>query len=149
MKRHTKIILATITIVTIASTTAVVAGGRHGNLGDRMVSKIVKKLDLDEQQSSALVLLQEELRETRELMRANPDTDGQTLGDLIGAETFDQGAALEMITVRTTALQNQGPELVAAAAQFFDSLNAEQKQQLSERMSWFSEHRGKRHNSNN
>lgn len=145
MKRQTKIILAAVTAVTIASTTVVMAGGGHGKMGDRMISKITKKLDLNEQQATALDSLHSELRETRELMRGNLGADGQTLGDLLGAETFDQGAALEMITTRTTALQAQGPELVAAAAQFLDGLNAEQKEELSKHVGRFSERRGKRH----
>ncbi|MFK7860762.1 MAG: Spy/CpxP family protein refolding chaperone [Granulosicoccus sp.] len=149
MKRHTKVVLAAITAVTIATTTVVVAGGGHGKMGDRMVSKITKKLDLDEQQVIALQALQSEVRETRELMRGNLDSDRQTLGDLLGAETFDQGAALEMITARTTALQAQGPTLVAAAATFLDGLNAEQKQELNERMQWLTDHRGKRHGDKN
>ncbi|MFK8081614.1 MAG: Spy/CpxP family protein refolding chaperone [Granulosicoccus sp.] len=144
MKRHTKVILASIAVISVATTTVVVAGGGHGKMGDRMVSKITKKLDLDEQQANALQALQAEIRETRELMRGNLDADGQTLGDLLGAETFDQGAALGMITARTTALQAQGPDLVAAAALFFDGLDAEQKQELNEHVERFSEYRGKR-----
>lgn len=145
MKRQTKIIAAAVTAVIIGSTTVVVAGSRHGNLGDHMVSKIAERLDLNETQQSALASLQSELRETRDLMRGNLDADGQTLGDLMGAQTFDQGAALEMITTRTTALQAQGPELVAAAAQFLDGLNAEQKAEISKHINKFSDRRGKRH----
>ena len=51
---------------------------------------------------------------------------------LISADTFDQGAALTMITDRAAALQANAPELVAAAALFFDGLSAEQKATLQE-----------------
>ena len=71
-------------------------------------------------------------------------TQGQRIKDLINADAFDQGAALEMITARTTAMQTQGPELVAAAAQFFDGLNEVQKQELNELMDRFSDRRGDR-----
>ncbi len=54
---------------------------------------------------------------------------------------FDQGKALEMINERAAALQANAPDLVAAAAVFFDGLNAEQKQTVQS----FSEKSGRRH----
>ena len=149
MKRNTKIILAAITAVTLVSGTFAVAGGGHGRMGERMISKLTDRLDLDEQQSVALESLHLEIKETRDLMRGDSSTQTQTLKELVSAETFDQGAALEMITARTTAMQAQGPELVAAAAQFFDGLNAEQKQELNELIGQFSERRGKRSQKDN
>lgn len=144
MKRYIKIVLAAVSAVAIASTSAVAAGDRHSDRSDRLISKMTKKLDLNEQQVSDLESLRKEFLETRELMHGNLETDGHTLGDLMGAETFDQGAALEMITTRTTALQTKGPELVAAMGQFLDSLTAEQKQIFSEQIDKFSQRRGKR-----
>lgn len=143
MKRNTKIVLAAITAITIGTATIAAAGGGHGRMGDRMVSKITSKLDLNEQQVASLEALQLELKETHELMRG--DTDAETLKGLIGAETFDQGAALEMITARTTAMQTQGPELVAATAQFLDGLTAEQKLEVNELMERFGKHRRGHH----
>ena len=66
----------------------------------------------------------------------------EQIGSLIGAETFDQGAALSMINARAEALQANGPELVAAAALFLDGLNAEQKSKIQS----FAEKGGRRHN---
>ena len=145
MKRNSKIILATVAAVSIVTGTVAVAGGGHGRMGDRMVSKMTDRLELDEQQATALTALQQEIRETRELMRGDLSNDRSTLQQLVSADTFDQGAALEMITARTTAMQAQGPELVAATAAFLDGLNAEQKQELSQLMDRFSERRGGRH----
>lgn len=132
MKRNTKIVLAALAAVSITTGTLAMAGG--GRMGDRMVDRLSERLELTEQQVSSLQVLQTEISETRQLMRSGLDSDGQTLKNLIGAESFDQGAALEMITARTTAMQAQGPELVAAAAQFLDGLDVEQKQELSELM---------------
>jgi len=144
MKRNTKIILAAVTAITLVSGTFAVAGGGHGRMGERMISKLTDRLELDEQQAAALDSLHLELKETRELMRGDSATQGQRIKDLINADAFDQGAALEMITARTTAMQTQGPELVAAAAQFFDGLNEVQKQELNELMDRFSDRRGDR-----
>ena len=149
MKRNTKIILASIVAVTVATGTVAIAGGGHGRMGERMVSKLTDRLELNDQQSTDLQSLQLEIRETRDLMRGDTDSDGQMIKELISADTFDQGAALEMITARTTAMQTQGPELVAATAQFLDGLNAEQKQELGELMDRFSNHRGDRKRNDN
>ena len=149
MKRNTKIIFAVVTAITVVSGTVAIAGGGHGRIGERMVSKLTKKLDLTEQQATALDSLKLEIQETRNLMRGNLDSQSQTIKELVSAETFDQGAALEMITARTTALQTQAPELVAAAAAFFDVLDNEQKQELSDMMNRFSERRGGRHDRGN
>lgn len=150
MKRNTKIVLASITAIAIVSGTAAMAAGGHGRMGERMIGKLTSRLELNDQQVADLQSLQLEISETRELMRADLGEDGETLKSLIGAESFDQGAALEMITARTTALQSQGPELVAATAQFLDGLDADQKQELNELMDRFSNRRGgsKRHGNN-
>lgn len=143
MKRNTKIIFAAIAAFTIGTATVAVAGGGHGHMGERIVNKITKKLDLNEQQVASLESLKLEISETRELMHG--DTNKQMLKDLIGADTFDQGAAMEMITKRTTAMQTQGPELVAATAQFLDGLNAEQKQEVRDLMDRWGSRKGHRH----
>ncbi|MBX2884718.1 MAG: Spy/CpxP family protein refolding chaperone, partial [Granulosicoccus sp.] len=108
-----------------------------------------ERLNLDEQQAGALEVLQQELQETRELMRGGEGEDRQTLKDLVSAESFDQGLALELITQRTSAMQAQAPELVAAAAGFLDGLNSEQKQELSELMDRFGNKHGRRANKDN
>jgi len=118
MKRTTKIAVTILTISAVAAGTTAIARGGHGNVGDRIVHRVSERLDLNEQQAANLKNLQSEIMETRGLMLGNADADRQTLADLVGAESFDQGAALEMITARTTAMQTQAPELVAAAASF-------------------------------
>ena len=136
MKRNSKIVIAAVSAIAI--TTGALATGTlafaEGGRGDRMVNRLTERLELSADQSTALETLQVEMKETRELMRGDAAADGQTLQDLIVADTFDQGAALEMITSRAAALQAQGPELVAAAAVFLDGLSVDQKAQLSELM---------------
>ncbi|MFK7891878.1 MAG: Spy/CpxP family protein refolding chaperone [Granulosicoccus sp.] len=145
MKRNTKIIIIALTVVGITSGTVAFARGGHGSMGDRMVERLTERLELNEQQVSALDTLRVEITETRELVRGNSGDDRQTLVDLVTAESFDQGRALEMITQRTSAMQTQAPELVAAAAGFLDGLDAEQKQELNEIMDRIGSRRGHRH----
>ena len=131
MKRNSKVLIAAVSAIAISTGALAFA---KGDKGDRMVNRLTERLELSADQSTALDTLQVEMKETRELMQGNAESDGQTLQDLIVADTFDQGAALEMITARATALQAQGPELVAAAAVFLDGLSPDQKAQLSEIM---------------
>ena len=144
-KRHTSIVIATLAVICVTTGAMAMAGGGNSKLGDRMVNRITERLDLNEQQISTLQSLQAEIRETRELMRGDSSADIQNLKDIVTAETFDQGAALEMITARTTALQAQGPVLVSATAMFLDGLSSEQKQILNEQMERFGDRRGRRH----
>jgi Spy/CpxP family protein refolding chaperone len=143
MKRNTKIVVTVLAIAGIVSGTAAIARGGHG-MGQRMVGHLSDRLDLNEQQAAALDALSLEIRETRELVRGDVD-QRQVFRNLISADSFDQGAALELITQRTSAMQAQAPELVAAAAGFLDGLDAAQKQELSELIDRFGERRGHRH----
>lgn len=106
---------------------------RDGERGARMIERISSKLDLTDDQTAALTAFGDELRETRDLMRGGEDGNMRAeLTTLISADTFDQGAALTMINDRAAALQANAPELVAAAALFFDGLSAEQKAEIQE-----------------
>lgn len=112
--------------------------GKHGA---KMIERISSKLELTDEQTAALTAFGAELQETRALMRGGEDGNLRTeLTALISADTFDQGAALTMITDRAAALQANAPELVAAAALFFDGLSAEQKAEIQA----FSNKAGKR-----
>lgn len=145
MKRNTRIIIIALAVVGITSGTVAIARGGHGSMGEHMVSRLTERLDLNDQQVSALDTLRVEIKETRELVRGNSADERQTLLDLVTAESFDQGQALEMITQRTTAMQTQAPELVAAAAVFLDGLDADQKQELNDIMERLGKRRGHRH----
>ena len=106
---------------------------RDGDRGARMIERVSSKLELTDEQTAALTAFGAELRETRDLMRGGEDGNMRLkLTNLISTDTFDQGAALTMITDRAAALQANAPELVAAAALFFDGLSAEQKATLQE-----------------
>ena len=135
-------------IVVIATTATAIAFGANayakrdgGHHGDKIVSRIANRLDLDDSQSEALKALQAELIETRTLMKGDSVNLKDQLSQMINAESFDQGAALSMINERAAALQANAPELVATAGTFIDSLNPDQKAKVQK----FMDHSGKRH----
>lgn len=130
MKHLKKIVIATLAVSTIGiGATAYAQRDNAGHRG-RIIERITEKLELDDNQNAALNTLADEMHETRQLMKGEGDTLKTQMSELLGAETFDQGKALAMINGRAAALQANAPELVAAAAVFFDGLSAEQKIQI-------------------
>lgn len=107
---------------------------------NRMVERITKKLDLNDNQVAALTQAREQMKQTGVSLRGVLGLEPQAIASLIETETFDRAAALDLITQRTQAINDAAPGMVAVVGDFLDTLSAEQKSQLSERM----QHRGKR-----
>lgn len=132
MKHLKKIIIGTAAFATVAVGVSAYASRSDQDRQERMIERISHKLELDDSQTAALTALALEASETRNIMRGQEMDTRSEITALISADTFDQGKALSMITDRTTALQTRAPELVAAAALFFDGLSAEQKAEIQE-----------------
>jgi protein CpxP len=141
MKHFKKTIIATITLITVAVGASAYAQRGDGDHQNRMIERIGSKLDLDDKQNAALETFAAKMFETRQLMTGEGVDLRAQMTRLVVADTFDQGKALEMIDERAAALQAHAPVLVAAAAVFFDGLNAEQKETIQS----FSEKSGHRH----
>ncbi len=113
----------------------------------RMVEKVGSKLELDAAQKAKLAVLADKLREQRQaLMGGGADPRAEMRGQfqsLIAGATFDRAGAQAMVEAKTAALRGKSPEVIAAAADFFDSLKPEQQQKvrdfLQKRGGW---HRG-------
>lgn len=132
MNHFRKIMIGAITVTTITVGASAFAARGDGDHKARMIERISSKLELTDTQDAALQSFAGEVAETRELMRGNVTDMSSEMNSLIGADTFDQGKALAMINDRAAAIQENAPELVAAAAVFFDGLSAEQKSQIQE-----------------
>ncbi|ASJ71387.1 Spy/CpxP family protein refolding chaperone [Granulosicoccus antarcticus] len=144
--RKTIIAVATLSIVAIGASAYASRG--DGDRSQKMVERISSKLELNDTQSAALQIFADELTETRELMQGDGSSLRSQMSDLITADTFDQGQALTMINDRAAAIQANAPELVAAAAGFFDGLSAEQKEQI-QKMAEKRGHRGRKEKDEN
>jgi len=143
MKRYKQIIIGALIIATTTVGATAYANKGEGGFQQRIMDRISKKLDLTDTQVSALDVLAMELQETRQLMKGDSGDVRAKMSDLITAGTFDQGKALEMVYERVDGIRDNAPELVAAAAVFFDGLDAEQKEQISKFAS--KKRRGHRH----
>ncbi len=105
----------------------------------RVVEKAGRKLDLDEAQKARLAVLVDRLREQRNALVGSTTDPRAELNALVAGTTFDRARAQALVTTKTDALRSKSPEVIAAAADFFDSLRPEQQAELRELMS-----RGKR-----
>ena len=93
----------------------------------RMVDRIGSKLDLDAAQKAKLGVLADALRLQRNALvgtTSNPRADMQ---GLIAGSTFDRDKAKALIDAKVGAVNTQSPAVVAAIADFYDSLKPEQQ----------------------
>jgi periplasmic protein CpxP/Spy len=119
-------------------------GGHHGGgwsmsepdaakMRERMIERAGKTLALDDAQKQKLGVLADKLREQRNALvgGTDPRTD---LKALVAGPKFDRGNAQAMVEAKTAAVRGKSPEVITAAADFFDSLKPEQQQQVREFM---------------
>ena len=107
----------------------------------RMVERIGKELELDAQQRQRLVVLGDRLREQRQALVGTTTDPRAEMQALVAGAHFDRARAQSLIDEKTGALRSKSPEVIAAAADFFDSLNPAQQQKVRDRLvrrhGWF------------
>lgn len=123
----------------LAGSLAGCAGHRHGWGGDsaefraKMVERVGSKLELDASQKEKLNLLTEKLQAQREALRGGGDPRAEFRSLFAGAK-LDQERARKLVDAKMAAVQSMSPEVIAAAADFFDNLNPTQQQKVREFM---------------
>jgi periplasmic protein CpxP/Spy len=122
---------------------AACSGGRHGgNMSEadmtakqmKMVDYAGKKLDLSDAQKQRLSVLGDKLREQRTALMGKTTDPRAELQSLVAGTTLDKAKAQAMVEEKTGALRSKSPEVIAAAADFYDSLNPAQQQQVRDLM---------------
>ena len=115
-------------------------GWGHGESGDhaqhqaKMVDYADKKLDLNDAQKQRLSVLAVKLQEQRTaLMGASKDPRAE-LKALVAGDKLDKTKAQALIEEKTGAIRSKSPEVLSAAADFFDNLNPAQQQQIRDLM---------------
>jgi len=123
----------------LAGSLAGCAGHRHGWSGDsaefraRIVERVGSRLDLDASQKQKLTVLTEKLQAQRAALRGGGDPRAEFRSLFAGAK-LDQERAKKLVDDKTAAVQAGSPEVIAAAADFFDNLNPAQQQKVREFM---------------
>ena len=108
---------------------------------DKMVSKAASKLDLNEDQKTRLATLGDKLYAQRTALIGDTKDPRAEMKALVSGDKFDKARAQTLITEKTTALQSKSPDVIAALADFYDSLNPAQQQKVRDYMEgrghWF------------
>ena len=96
----------------------------------RLVDRAASKLDLDEAQKGKLGVLADQMQAQRKAFIGNTADPRADLQALISGPTFDRSKAAALIEGKVGAVQTQSPAVVAALADFYDSLKPEQQAKL-------------------
>ena len=110
---------------------------------ERFVDRAADKLKLDDAQKQRLAALAAKLHEQRLALVGSGTDPRAEMQALVAGAKFDRDHAQAFVNAKTDALRGKSPEVIAAAADFFDSLRPEQQQQVRE----FMNRRGWRHQS--
>lgn len=98
----------------------------------KMVERASRKLDLDATQKAKLAVLAETLATQRKAMVAQGGEPRAELKALVAGAQFDRTRAQALVDTKTTAVREASPAVIAAAADFYDSLKPEQQQKVRE-----------------
>ena len=101
---------------------------------ERVIDRATKELKLDDAQKQRLNVLADKLRDQRTALMAGQANPRDEMQALVAGTTFDRVRAQAFIEAKTGAVRSKSPEVVAAAADFFDSLRPEQQTQVREFM---------------
>lgn len=101
---------------------------------DRMMGRVSSRLDLNDEQKKRLTALTDKLHEQRLALLGKTTDPRAEFQALISGERFDKARAQALISEKTAALNSKSPEVLAAAADFFDSLTPSQQQRVREFM---------------
>ena len=108
---------------------------------DKMVDKVAGRLDLNAEQKKHLQTLGDTLYAQRTALIGQTQDPRAEMKALVAGDKFDTVRAQALITDKTTALQSKSPAVIAALAEFYDSLNPAQQQKLRDFMDgrgrWF------------
>lgn len=121
------------------------SGHRHGmgmseansaEFRTKMLERAGKKLDLNDGQKQKLGVLADRLREQRTALVGTTTNPRAEIQSLVAGATLDKVKAQALVEEKTGALRSKSPEVIAAAADFFDNLNSAQQQQVRDMMTF-------------
>jgi len=95
----------------------------------RAADKLAQALDLDDAQRERLGTLVDRLQAQRSALRGEADPRLE-LQALVADDTFDRWRAQDLVNARLLAVRHEGPRVIAAMGDFFDSLRPDQQQKV-------------------
>jgi Spy/CpxP family protein refolding chaperone len=100
----------------------------------KAIEKISSKLELNTDQKAKLGVLADEMIASRKAFKGNAADPRADMKALIASDKFDRIKAQAMLDQKTQAVQGNGPKMLAAFGDFYDSLTPAQQQQVREKM---------------
>lgn len=108
---------------------------------DKVVDKVASRLDLTEDQKKRLAVLGDKLYAQRTALVGQTKDPRAEMKALVAGDKFDAERAQALLNEKTAALNAKSPEVIAALADFYNSLNASQQQKVRDYMDgrgrWF------------
>jgi periplasmic protein CpxP/Spy len=114
----------------------------HGPMGaekmaevrDKMVQRVSHKLDLNDAQKLKLNALADTLQAQRTALRDSTGDPRVLMQSFVAGAQFDRAGAQALVDEKARAIQAASPQVIAALADFYDSLDATQQQKVREFM---------------
>jgi Spy/CpxP family protein refolding chaperone len=100
----------------------------------KMIARVASKLDLNAEQKQRLDVLADKLQQQRAALVGKATDPRAELQALVAGDKFDRTRAQTLVTEKTAALNSKSPDVIAAMADFFDSLTPVQQTKVREAM---------------
>lgn len=144
MSKLKKVVVGSLIAISLGSIGALTAGGfehRWGGNGEmaeiiaeKMMKHAIRELDLTAAQQANLQALQQKLIALRTEGRMEKQTTRKAIMEQLTQPSLDQDLVLRMVRERLAMAEQRAPDLIAALATFSDSLTAEQKNKVKEKI---------------
>lgn len=132
--------LAAVTVV-LAGLTACGSRGDRGWSDERItemrgkaIEKISHKLELNTDQKAKLGVLADEMVASRKAFKGGSADPRADMKALVAGDKFDRAKAQALLEEKTQVVQGNGPKMLSALADFYDSLTPAQQMQVREKM---------------
>jgi periplasmic protein CpxP/Spy len=134
--------------ILVGGLTACSGRGHHGDwsaervaeVRGKVVDKISSTLVLNDAQKQKLTVLADEIVASRTAFRGKDADPRAEFKAMMAGDKFDRARAQALLDQKTQVVQGNGPKMIAALADFYDSLSPEQQKQVREKME---QHRGR------
>lgn len=100
----------------------------------KIVDRVSGKLDLTPEQKQRLGVLADKLQEQRAALVGKTTDPRADVQALVAGDKFDRARAQMLVAEKTAAISNKSPEVIAALADFYDSLTPPQQAKVREAM---------------
>jgi Spy/CpxP family protein refolding chaperone len=108
---------------------------QSAQMREKMIDRVAGKLDLNLEQKKRLTVLGDKLHAQRVALMGQGGGDPRAeMKALVAGDKFDTERAQALVNQKTAALQAGSPEVIAALADFYNSLNPVQQQKVRDFM---------------